>query len=142
MHVRLPRIEHPGTPLLFFSLTLTFLLFFITVIFSFYLSILVLSTKIILSVVLFSLSLLLSFSSSFLVTQTLVHLSLSLHLSLPRHLRACFGYERSWNSSSNLAVNGVVLSKIVLYIKNDFLKKKNDLIVNKVLDSGGVLSQL
>lgn len=42
----------------------------------------------------------------------------------------------------NLAVNGVVLSKIVLYIKNDFLKMKNDLIVNKVLDSGGVLSQL
>lgn len=71
------------TSAFFFSLTLTFLLFFITVIFSFYLSILVLSTKIILSVVLFSLSLLLSFSSFFLVTQTLVHLSLSLHLSLP-----------------------------------------------------------
>lgn len=35
MHVRLPWMQHPGTPLLFFSLTLTFLLFFffITVIF-------------------------------------------------------------------------------------------------------------
>lgn len=28
MHVRLPGIPHPGTPLLFFSLMLTFLLFF------------------------------------------------------------------------------------------------------------------
>jgi len=53
----------------FFSLTLTFLLFFITVIFSFYLRILVLSTKIILSVVLFlfppSFSLSLPFPHSF-----------------------------------------------------------------------------
>lgn len=36
--------------------------------------------------------------------------------------------------------NRIVLSKIVLYIKNDFLKKRNDLIVNKVLDSDGVLN--
>lgn len=92
----------------YFSLTLTFLLFFITVIFSFYLSILVLSTKIILSVVLFLLPLpssslsLTVFSSFFLLTSTLVHLSLSLHLSLPHHLRACFGYERSWNSRAQI----------------------------------------
>lgn len=34
MHVRLPRIRHPGTPLLFFSLTLTFVLFFLLLLFS------------------------------------------------------------------------------------------------------------
>ena len=52
--------------------------------FSFYLSILVLSTKIILSVVLFLFpSLSLSFPSFFLLTSTLVHLSLSLHLLSP-----------------------------------------------------------
>lgn len=45
MHVRLPRIEHPGTPLLSFLFNSYFLtVFFITVIFS-YLSILVLSAK-------------------------------------------------------------------------------------------------
>lgn len=126
------------TSALFFSLTYFLTVFFITVIFLFYLSILVLSTKIIQSIVL-SLSRSLS---PVLLTSALVHLSLSLHLSLSHHLRACFGYERSWNSSSNLVVNGVVLSKIVLYIKNDFFKEENDIIVNKVLDSGGVLSQL
>lgn len=124
----------------FFSLTLTFLLFFITVVFSFYLSILVLSTKIILSVVL-SLSdcLFPSFSSN-LDSRSSVPLTPS--FSPLSSTCLLWLWEKLELKSSNLAVNGVVLSKIVLYIKNDFLKKKNDLIVNKVLDSGGVLSQL
>lgn len=53
MHVRLPRIQHSGTPAFFFSQILLSYCFFITVIFSFFFGVfLVLSTKVILNVVL------------------------------------------------------------------------------------------
>lgn len=133
MHVRLPWIQHPGNLCFFFSLTLTFLLFFITVIFSFYLSILVLSTKIILSVVLFLFPSLTVFSSFFLLTLTLsICLFHSIFL-LPSSTCLLWLWEKLELKSSNLAVNGVVLSKIVLYIKNDFLKKKMTLLWIKYL---------
>lgn len=92
----------------FFLLNHTFLLFFITV-FSLFLSILVLSTKIILNVVLFSFS-------PFILSSNLVFIC---PFSLPSFSPSCtcllWLWEKLELKGSNLAVNGVVLSNCVVY---------------------------
>lgn len=94
-------------------------------------SILVLRTKIILSAVLF-LFRPFCLSSFFLPTSTLVHLSLSLHLSLIFYVLALVMREAG-TQELKFSCKRSCLVKIVLYIKNDFLKKKMTLLWIKYL---------
>lgn len=132
MHVRLPWIQHPGTPLLFFFLSnLTFFVFFITVFLFFFGVFLVLSTKVILNVV-FSLSrFILSSNLVFICPLHSIFLFIIYVLALVMReagtQRLKFSCKRS------------CLVKLCCILKW-FFKEENDLIVNKVLDSGGVLS--
>lgn len=66
-------------------------------------------------------------SSFFLLTSTLVHLSLSLHLSLIIYVLALVMREAG-TQELKFSCKRSCLVKIVLYIKNDFLKKKMTLL--------------
>lgn len=112
MHVRVPWIQHPGTPLLFFFFFLFFLKLFSFLFYYCYFLILfeyfwflVQKKKIILSVVLSSHPL--ALSVFFLILSSNLDLLSfcpfhTIFLSLHHHHRACFGYERSWNSRAQI----------------------------------------
>lgn len=120
------------TSAFFFSQILLSYCFFITVIFSFFWVFLVLSTKVILNVVLSLSRFILSSNLVFICPLYSVFLSIMFVLALIMReagtQRLKFSCKRS------------CLVKLCCILKW-FFKEENDLIVNKVLDSGGVLSQ-